>query len=73
MTKEEELIQKGWKKQSTHTEPQLSEIVQMYKDIDLEVHLEPFNLDEQKGCKECMKISPDLFWTIYTRKKSKDL
>ena len=67
--REEELIQEGWEKQSTHDEPRLSELAEMYKEIDFEVHLEPFNPEETEGCTECMKVSPDKYKTIYIRKK----
>jgi hypothetical protein len=41
-----------------------------YKDIGLEVHLEPFHADEKPGCTGCMASMPDQYKTIYTRKKS---
>lgn len=69
MTREEELIRDGWEKQSTYDEPRLSDIVQAYKEIGFEVHLEPFTPDDEPGCTECMKISPEKYKTIYTRKQ----
>jgi len=69
MTREEELAHQGWKRQTTIDEPRLSDIVEMYEEIDFEVHLEPFNPDEEPGCIECMKAMPDKYKTIYTRKK----
>jgi len=69
MTREKELARDGWEKQSTHDEPRLLEIIEAYKEIGLEVHLEPFNPAEEPGCVECMKISPEKFKTIYTRKQ----
>ena len=68
MTREEELVKKGWEKQTTYDEPRLSEIVEMYQEMDLEVHLEPFHPEEDAGCSECMKSTPESFKTIYTRK-----
>jgi hypothetical protein len=41
----------------------------MYREIGLEVHLEPFHADEEPGCIGCMEITPELYKTIYTRKK----
>ena len=70
MTREEELARQGWEKQSTNDEPRLSELVETYKEIGFEIHLEPFHPDEEPGCTECMKISPDSYKTIYIRKKS---
>jgi len=72
MTREEELAKKGWKKQTTHDEPRLSDVVEMYEEMNFEVHLEPFNPDEESGCIECMKAMPDKYKTIYTRKKAID-
>ncbi len=69
MTREEELVNEGWEKQTTYDEPRLSEIVEMYEEMDLEIHLEPFNQNEEPGCSECMKAAPERFKTIYTRKK----
>jgi hypothetical protein len=43
MTPEERLIKKGWQKQATYDVPRLSEMVEIYEGIGLEVHLEPFN------------------------------
>jgi hypothetical protein len=68
MTPEKKLIKQGWEKQATYDNPRLSEMVEMYKEIGLEVHLEPFNAENETGCSSCMKLMPDLFKTIYTRK-----
>ena len=69
MTPEEKLINDGWVKQATYDDPRLSEMVNSYKEIGLEIHLEPFNSDNQEGCTGCMELFPDNFKTIYTRKK----
>ena len=68
MTREKELTCEGWEKQTTFDEPRLSELVEMYKEIGFEVHLEAFHPDEEPGCTECMKADPDRYKTIYTRK-----
>jgi hypothetical protein len=72
MTPEEKLIQQGWEKQATYDDPRLSEMVDMYKEIGLEVHLEPFNAVNEEGCTGCMALFPDQFKTIYIRKKSEE-
>jgi hypothetical protein len=69
MTPEEKLISEGWGKQTTYDEPRLSEMVDTYEEIGLEVLLEPFNAANEKGCTGCMELSPDQFKTIYTRRK----
>jgi hypothetical protein len=70
MTREQALNKEGWTKQSTHDEPRLSDIVEMYTEIGLDVHLEPFNPDEEPGCTACMRVSSENYKTIYTRLKS---
>ncbi len=67
--REEELIREGWEKQSTNDEPRLSELAELYRELDFEVHLEPFHPEETQECTECMKVSPDKYKTIYIRKK----
>ena len=67
MSREQELIDKGWVKQSTYDEPRLSEMVDMYKEIGFEVHLESFDPEAETECAECMKIAPDRYKTIYTK------
>jgi hypothetical protein len=67
---EEKLIKKGWQKQATYDNPRLSEMVAMYEEIGHEVHLEPFNAENETGCTGCMQLMSDLFKTIYTRRKA---
>ena len=69
MTRQEELTRLGWERQSTYDEPRLSEIVDTYREIGLEVHLEPFDPAEEPGCTSCMAATPEKYKTIYTRKK----
>ena len=70
MTREEDLRRLGWERQSTYDEPRLSEMVDTYREIGLEVHLEPFDPAEDPGCASCMAATPEKYKTIYTRKKS---
>jgi hypothetical protein len=70
MTREAELAEKGWKKRTILDEPRLSEVVKMYEEIDLEVHLEPFSPDDEDDCTECMKATPEKYKIIFTRKIS---
>ena len=69
MSREQELIKNGWEKQSTHDEPRLSDIVEMYEEIGMEVLLEPFNPAEETGCTTCMRENPQKYKTIFTRDK----
>lgn len=68
-TRQEELALLGWQRQATYDEPRLSEMAAMYEEIGMEVHLEPFHPDEERGCTACMAQKPDQYKTIYTRKK----
>ena len=68
-TPEEKLIREGWEKRATYDDPRLSEIVAMYEEIGLAVHLEPFDAENEAGCTGCLQSFPDRFKTIYTRKK----
>ncbi|MGB5156608.1 hypothetical protein [Desulfobacterium sp. N47] len=70
MKRSEQLILEGWEKRATYDDPRLSEMVEMYKEIGFEVILESFSPDEEPGCSECMKDSPQKYKTIYTRKTS---
>ena len=71
MSLKEKLISEGWEKKATYDDPRLSEMVAMYEEIGLEVHLEPFDAENEDGCTGCLQLSPERFKTIYTRKKSK--
>jgi hypothetical protein len=67
----EKLSSQGWEKMATYDEPRLSEMAAMYAEIGLEVHLEPFNAENEQGCTGCMQLSPGQFKTIYVRRKSR--
>lgn len=69
MTREQELKKAGWTKQSTHDEPRLSHIVEMYEEIGLEVLLVPFNADQAEGCIACLRGASRDYKTIYTKPK----
>ncbi len=68
-TKEQELVAKGFEKRTIYDEPRLSEIVEMYEEMGYEVHLEPFDVNLETGCQECMKLDPTRYKVIYTRAK----
>ena len=70
MMREETLIRQGWERQATYDEPRLSEMVETYLEIGLEVHLEAFHPDKEPGCTDCMTATPEKFKTIYTRTRS---
>ena len=65
--KEKELAEEGWVKQTTIGEPRLSEIVELYRSLGYEVHLESVKLDEE--CRRCYESEVDEVKTVYVRKK----
>jgi hypothetical protein len=70
MAKSEELKKQGWIKRTTIGEPKLTEIVDEYKALGFEVHLEPVNLEEMnEGCRICYGNEVDKIKTIYIRKR----
>jgi hypothetical protein len=71
MTRADELAAQGWQRQATYDDPRLSEMVDLYREIGLEVHLEPFHPEDQRGCIGCLAEFPERFRTIYTRKKER--
>lgn len=72
-TKEEELKKNGWIKMFTAKEPRLSECVELYESMGLEVRLEPLRLDElDEECKTCYGEDLDDYKTIYTKKEKKE-
>ncbi len=61
-----------WTKRNIVDEPRLSELIEMYKELDFEVKLVEF---DPKGypqeCSECMAANPEKYKVIYTRKIKK--
>jgi len=67
---ERKLVKERWVKQTTIGEPRLSEIVELYKSLGYEVHLEPVKLDElDEECRRCYEGEIDEVKTVYVRKK----
>ena len=67
-SREEALRREGWVRQFTADEPRLSEAVELYQSLGLEVHLEPVvpgELDE--ACQACFQVDGHRCKTIYTR------
>ena len=69
MTREAVLTAQGWQRQATTDEPRLSEMAELYRELGLEVHLEPFHPEDEMGCSGCLAEFPDRCKTIYTRKR----
>jgi len=68
MTRDEELLARGWTRQFNAEEPRLSEAVEMYEQIGLEVGLEPVAIDpDSETCQMCFEQDCDRYKTIWTR------
>jgi hypothetical protein len=65
--RELELEKDGWVRQTTYDEPRLGELVETYRDMGLEVRLEP--PDPVELCDSCLKGSEGSLKTIYTRER----
>lgn len=68
MDREKKLISEGWQKRFIADEPRLSEALELYESLGLEVRLEPVDL-ESEDCTECMMDKPEKYKVIYTREK----
>ncbi len=79
MNREDELIKDGWEKRFIACEPRLSEMVQMYEEIGLKVHLEPIpqkDKNEQadyrtcsdSGCTACFDADRERYRIIFTKR-----
>jgi len=74
-SREKELESQGWVRRFVAEEPRLSEAVELYLSLGMEVHLEPLELDElqEEGqCTECLRGSRDRMRVIYTRCLSRE-
>jgi len=75
----ESLERDGWNRQFIATEPRLSEAVELYEGMGLDIRLEPLPPVEEASnntpcdldgeCRECYKGSEDKYKIIFTRPK----
>lgn len=75
----DELIKEGWTRRFVSNEPRLSEMVELYRSMGHEVHLEPLppvdcdSADEEsEECRACFRGFEDQYKIIYTRPKKDD-
>jgi hypothetical protein len=69
---EDALLKDGWKRQTVIGEPRLSEIVQNYKAMGFEVHVEEFKTEGDAGCTTCFDAGQGMgfmYGTVYIRKR----
>lgn len=66
-------MEEGWTRQFVAAEPRLSEAVELYRSLGLEVRLEQISPESLEGdCAVCMEAAPDQFRVIYTRPSSQE-
>ena len=71
-TRQAELEAQGWEARFIADEPRLSEAVELYESLGMEVHLEPVRPGSAE-CTACMEECPERFKMIYTRRKAGSL
>ena len=80
--REDELIKAGWERRFIACEPRLSEMVEMYEEIGLKVHLEPLPAKEEmetegtnacadSGCTVCFDLDRERYRIIFTKPAEK--
>jgi hypothetical protein len=78
MKREDELIKDGWERRFIACEPRLSEMVEMYEEIGLQVHLEPLPTKQEaeqegtkastdSGCTVCFDVDREHYRIIFTK------
>jgi hypothetical protein len=79
MKREDELLRDGWERRFIACEPRLSEMVEMYEEIGLKVHLEPLPAREEmekddanacsdSGCTICFDAGRERYRIIFTKR-----
>ncbi|MFQ6015257.1 MAG: hypothetical protein ACE5NP_07430 [Anaerolineae bacterium] len=72
-SREEELERQGWVRRFIAEEPRLSEAVELYESLNLEVLLEPVKPDEMnEECSLCYKVECDKYKVIYTKRREQE-
>lgn len=64
------LEKEGWSKRTVTDESRLSELVELYEEIDFEVKVLPASPDDFEGCSVCLEADRERYKTIFTRPKS---
>lgn len=62
----------GWTRQGIYDEPRLSEMIQMYARIGIEVRLMPVEAHRADGCAPCtacITSDPGRYKVVYTKKR----
>ncbi len=65
-----ELEKEGWKLAATTSGAHLKRILDMYRELDIEVYLEEITPEECGGCTTCYVVGEETITRIYTRTRS---
>jgi len=59
----------GWMRRTIADEPRLSELIEMYKELEFETKVQNLTPEdfEDEMCNECMKMNMEKYKVIYTR------
>jgi hypothetical protein len=69
-SRENRLKDEGWMRRFTIDEPRLSEVIDLYRSLGYEVHLEPAMFNERNElCKACIRADCQKYKTVYIRRK----
>ncbi|MFC1873243.1 hypothetical protein ACFLW3_00305 [Chloroflexota bacterium] len=66
---EEKLLKEGWKPASVSGGGHLNRILDMYKELGVETHLEGIKPESCGECTLCFQEGGDTMYRIYTREK----
>ena len=66
----EELEKEGWKLAATTSGAHLKRILDMYRELDIEVYLEEITPEECGGCTTCYVAGEETITRIYTRTRA---
>lgn len=68
LRRDDELARGGWTRRFVGSPPRLDEAVQLYRELGLEVHLEPLTPEDlAEECGDC-RLALALFRAVYTRR-----
>ena len=61
---------KDWEKRNIIEEERVRELTELYESIGFQVMVKNFQPEEQsEECTECMKLNPEKYKVIYTRRE----
>lgn len=61
------LEEEGWTRRTVTDEPRLTELVELYEELNFEVIVLPVQPEDLNGCSVCIDRDPDRYKTIFTR------